>query len=148
MKIFGNILGVGIILMIFLSFVAIGLHTFFDYTSIPMQELIVYLHSSIFMLGIVYAYAHDKHVRIDVFYQNKSKLVKKRVNFFGTLFLLIPFSLFLFYASYNYVVSSWSKLEGSAEPGGLPFVYGLKSLLLILPVLLIATALVRLWRKR
>ena len=100
------------------------------------------------MLGIVYAYSHDKHVRIDIFYQNKSERIKKRINFFGTLFLLIPFSLFLFYASYSYVLSSWSRLESSAEPGGIPFVYGLKSLLLILPVLLIATALVSLWRKR
>jgi len=148
MKVFGDILGIGIVLMIVLSFVAIGLHTFFNFTSIPMQELVVYLHSSTFMLGIVYAFSHDKHVRIDIFYQNKSEAAKKRINFFGTMFLLIPFCLFLFYASYNYVISSWSKLEGSAEPGGLPFVYGLKSLLLILPVLLIATALVSLWRKR
>jgi TRAP-type mannitol/chloroaromatic compound transport system permease small subunit len=148
MKTFGNILGIGIVLMIVLSFVAIGLHTFINFTSIPMQELIVYLHSSIFMLGIVYAFSHDKHVRIDIFYQNKSETSKKRINFFGTLFLLIPFCLFLFYASYTYVLSSWSRLEGSAEPGGLPFVYGLKSLLLILPALLIATAIVSLWRKR
>jgi len=148
MRTFGNFLSIGILLMVCLSFVAICLHTFFNFISIPMQELIVYLHSSVFMLGIAYAFFHDKHVRIDIFYQKKSTATKERINFFGTIFLLIPFFLFLFYSSYSYVISAWSKLEGSAEPGGLPFVYGLKSLLLILPVLLIATAIVSLWRKR
>lgn len=147
MKKFGNILSFGIIAMIALSFTLVFLHTLFNINSIAIQELVIYLHASLFMIGIAYAFIDDKHVRIDIFYQNKTDAQKKKINFLGTLFLLIPFCLFLFYSSYHYVISAWSRLEGSAEPGGIPFVYGLKTLLLIMPILLLVTSIINLRKK-
>jgi TRAP-type mannitol/chloroaromatic compound transport system permease small subunit len=141
MKNFGGVLGVGVLLMIVLSFTSVAIHFFFNEVFIVVQELILYLHSMVFMLGIVYAYHYDKHVRIDIFYQTFSHAKKNKVNQIGTLLLLIPFFAFLFYSSYSYVMTAWLKLEVSAEPGGLPFVYGLKSLLLILPVLMVAVSI-------
>ena len=122
-------------------------HYFFNKVFIPVQELIIYLHSSIFMLGIVYAFSEDKHVRIDIFYQAYSSRKKNKVNLLGLLLLLIPFFGFIFYISFDYVMASWSKFESSAESGGLPFVYGLKSLILILPISMLIYPLTILFRK-
>ena len=141
MKKLGQLLGVMIILMIILSFSSVVIHFFFNITSIPLQEIIVYLHSFVFMMGIVYAFYHNKHVRIDIFYASFSQKHKRLTNQLGTLFLLFPFFIFLFYISYNYVVFSWKITETSAEPSGIPFVYGLKTLLLVLPSLMVPLAL-------
>jgi TRAP-type mannitol/chloroaromatic compound transport system permease small subunit len=99
------------------------------------------------MLGIAYAYYHDKHVRIDIFYQDFSSSKQRRVDKLGTVLLLIPLFVFIFYASFDYVMSSWSKLEKSAESGGLPLVFALKTLILILPIIMIVTSIFKVFRK-
>jgi len=44
--------------------------------------------------------------------------------------------VYLFY-ELDYVFNSWAIMEASSRPGGLPFLYVLKTLLLIMPVLMI-----------
>ncbi|VAW41701.1 hypothetical protein MNBD_GAMMA01-73 [hydrothermal vent metagenome] len=147
MKKLGFALGILILVMIVLSFISVAIRYTFNIVLISLQELIIYLHATVFMLGIVYTYHHDKHVRIDIFYQNYTPAKQKMINTFGTLFLLLPFFGFMFYASYNYVLSAWLKLESSPESGGLPFVYGLKTLLLIMPATMIVFATIKMLRK-
>ncbi|HOP21677.1 MAG TPA: TRAP transporter small permease subunit [Gammaproteobacteria bacterium] len=133
--------------MLISSFVLVSIRYLFNIVPIKFQELVVYLHSIIFMLGIVYAYARNSHVRIDIFYQNMNKEKQRKIDLFGTIFLLIPFFGFILFSSYDYVWSSISKLESSPDAGGLPFVYALKTLLIIMPVLMILTSLSKLWRR-
>ena len=148
MRKLSQLLSVFVLLMIALSFFTVVAHYFFNWIFIPVQELIIYLHSSIFMLGIVYAFSEDKHVRIDIFHQKYSSTKKNKVNIMGLIILLIPFFGFILFISFDYVISSWSKLEGSAESGGLPFVYGLKSLILILPITMLSYSINKLFRKQ
>jgi TRAP-type mannitol/chloroaromatic compound transport system permease small subunit len=124
----------------------VTIHFFFNRISIATQELIIYLHSYTLMLGIVYAFSCDSHVRIDIFFQKFKKTKQAKINFFGALLLLLPFFIFILYASLPYVISSWSRLEGSSEPGGLPFVYILKSLLIIMPFMMIMYSLYKIFR--
>lgn len=147
MKFFGYILGVLLLLMIVLSFFSVSMHFFFNRTSIATQEFIIYLHSFTFMLGIVYAFSCDSHVRIDIFFQKFKASKQAKINLIGTLLLLLPFFIFILYASLPYVTASWSRLEDSSEPGGLPFVYILKSLLIIMPGMMIIYPLFKVFRK-
>ena len=144
---FGNFLGGLILALIFFSFLSVSLNFLFNYVSIPLQDFLTYLHASCFMLGIVYAFHHDKHVRIDIFYQKINPLKQKRVNLWGTFLLLIPFFGFLFFISFSYVLSAWVKLEGSAESGGLPFVFGLKTLIVLMPASMLVYAGLKIIRK-
>ena len=144
----GRILSFCVLIMILLSFVSVSITFLFNKLFIPIQELIIYLHSTVFMLGIVYAFHYDKHVRIDIFYQKYSSNKQKSVNQLGAIFLLLPFFSFIIYSSFNYVVSSWSKFESSSEVGGLPFVFGLKSLILLMPFSMIVYALYKLVRNK
>lgn len=148
MKKLGFLLSLCTILMVILSFLSVLIHYLFNIVFIPVQEIIIYLHSTIFMLGIVYAFHYDKHVRIDIFYQNYSARKKKKINKIGSILLLIPLFIFIIYSSYNYVLSSWMKLEGSSESGGLPFVFGLKTLILILPFSMLIYAFSKLLRNK
>ena len=114
--------------------------------SIAMQESAMYLHAIIFLGASGYTLKHDEHVRVDVFYRNMSSRYKALVNSLGTLFLLIPVCLFIGIMSWEYIANSWSIFETSNDPGGLPFVYLLKSLLLVLVVTLLLQGVAELLR--
>lgn len=147
MKKLASLLAHMAIAMVIVSFATVVLRYAFNVVIIPLQELILYLHAFVFMLGIIYCLHQDRHVRIDVFHQNMSESSKRKVHVLGNLLLLIPTFAFMLYASYDYVYSSWSKLEGSAETGGLAFIYVLKTLLLILPLGMISLAIKNIIKK-
>lgn len=117
----------------------------FDIGNIALQESLTYLHGSLFMLAIAYTLAEDEHVRVDVLYQRFSPRGQAWVNLLGTIFLLLPVCAAIFWLSLDYVASSWREQEASAN-GGLPFVYLLKTLLLVLPALLTVQAIAELLR--
>lgn len=102
------------------------------------------MHAAVFMLGISYTLKHQGHVRVDIFYRKFSRRGQAMVDLCGTLFLLIPVALFILWSSWDYVFQSWSVLEGSREAGGLPLVFLLKTLMLLLPLLLLVQAVVTL----
>ncbi len=147
MKKYGDFLGYLILLLIFFSFLSVLIHFIFNYVSIPLQDLLIYLHASCFMLGIVYAFHHERHVRIDIFFQKYTKQKQNKINQLGNYFLLMPFFGFIAVISFNYVLSSWQKLEGSAESGGIPFVFGLKTLILIMPISMLIYTVLKMARR-
>ena len=101
----------------------------FNMNSIAVQESVIYMHALVFLLCFSYMAYHDGHVRVDIFYRRFSKPQKAWVNALGHVFLLFPFALFILFISWNYVLQSWGVKEVSADPGGLPYVYLLKSLI-------------------
>ncbi|MCW4630234.1 MULTISPECIES: TRAP transporter small permease subunit [Marinomonas] len=109
----------------------------FGIGSTALQESVLYLHAMVFMLGAAYTLKDDEHVRVDVFYRGFSVTKKAWVNIIGGVFFLLPFTLYTAYLSLDYVSASWRVMETSAEPGGLPFVYLLKTLIPIMMVSLI-----------
>ena len=122
--------------IVLITFLVVILRYGFDIGSIAMQESISYLHAFLFMLGAAYTLKHDGHVRVDIFYRNMTPAKKAWVDLLGTLLLLFPVCLFIFFSSWDYVLTSWSQLEESGEAGGLAYVYILKTALLIMPILL------------
>ena len=118
--------------MIFITFLVAFMRYVLDFGSIAIQEIIIYLHALIFTIGAAYTLKNNMHVRIDIFY-NKFSIGKKRfIDFYGTLFFLIPTCILIFFTSFNYVISSILLLESSKESGGLPFLYILKIYILLL----------------
>lgn len=126
--------------MVIITFLVVIMRYGFNFGSIAAQESVVYLHSIAFMLAIAYTYKHNAHVRVDIFYSSFSERKKAWVDFLGTLFLLIPFCLYLIFSSWEYANNSWQLLEGSREAGGLPLVFILKSLVPLMPTLLLLQA--------
>ena len=58
----------------------------------------------------------------------------------STQHVIWPFCVFLLIIAWPYVSTSWKLLESSREAGGLPLVFLLKSLIMILPALLLSQA--------
>ena len=124
------------LLLVLVTFVVVVMRYVFDSGSIALQETATYLHASVFLVGMAYAMQQNAHVRVDIFYARFSGQTKAWVNLFGALFFLLPFMLFISWISWQYIVDSWSVLEGSREAGGLPAVFLLKSLILVMTFLL------------
>ena len=137
----GKLISFFMIVLVCVVLVVVVGRYFFQIGSIALQELITYLHATIFLLGISYTLKQDGHVRVDIFYRDFSPKNKALVNLFGGIFFVLPISIFIFWVCFDYVVASWSILETSKENNGLPFVYLLKSLMLVMPSLLIVQGL-------
>ena len=122
--------------LVLITFTIVVLRYVFDDGSIALQETTIYLHASVFLIGMAYTLQQDAHVRVDIFYANLSRRAKAWVDLLGTLFLLLPFMLFVTWISWQYIADSWSVFEGSREAGGLPGVFLLKSLIIVMTFLL------------
>ena len=138
----GNVLNVFMIALVCVVIIVVIGRYFFDIGSIALQELTTYLHATIFMLGIAYTLKHDGHVRVDIFYRNFSKRSQALINVIGGLVFILPISIFIGWSSWEYVLASWSIMETSIENNGLPFVYLLKTVMLIMPFLLVIQGLI------
>lgn len=99
----------------------------FSASGAGIVELEWHLFSFIFLLGAAYALLHDRHVRVDVFYQNFSEKKKAWVNLTGTLLFLIPFCIITINASLTFTANAFAINEGSPDPGGLPARYIVKA---------------------
>lgn len=110
---------------------------FLQIGSIALQESVTYLHATVFLLGIAYTLKQGGHVRVDIFYRQFSPRRKALVDFCGGIFFLIPVSVLIFYSSWDYVMASWAIGETSAENNGLPFIYLLKTLMILMPATLL-----------
>lgn len=125
------------IVMVIVTFSVVILRYALSSGSVALQDSIHYFHALIFMLGAAYTLQKNEHVRIDIFYQKMTALKKAWVDLFGTVLLLIPMCVFIAIQSFDYIVNSWAVKEGSVEAGGLPFVYLLKSVIILMTVLLV-----------
>ena len=114
-----------------------SVRTFYSHNVNALSDSTLFVHAVIFMVGISYALKTGDHVRIDILYQHMSERRRAWVNILGILLLFLPTFGFILISSWPYVVNSWAIMEGSSRPGGLPVIYILKSLLIIMPVLMI-----------
>jgi len=134
------------LLLVLVTFIVVVLRYVFDSGSIALQETTTYFHATIFLVGMAYTLQHNAHVRVDIFYSRLSKQGQAWIDLCGALFLLLPFMLFISWISWEYIADSWAVLEGSREAGGLPGVFLLKSLILVMTLLLSLQALTQVAR--
>ncbi len=129
------------LLLALLTTLVVVLRYGFNTGSIALQESLIYVHATAFMLGAAYTWLRDAHVRVDLFYAQADKRVQAWINLLGVVLFVLPMMGFILYASWDYVASSWAIHERSTEDSGLPYVWLLKTLILIMPVLMILQAL-------
>lgn len=111
-----------------------------------MQESVSYLHGSVFMLGAAYALKHGAHVRVDIFYQRFSPRQRAWIDSLGTLIFLLPLCGLILLSSWDFSAKAWEIREASVEPGGIPAVFLLKSLIPLMAVNLALQGLAELLR--
>ncbi|MFY0992762.1 TRAP transporter small permease subunit [Halomonas sp. C05BenzN] len=135
-----------VVVMMAVQFAIVVMRYVLGIHSIVMQESVMYMHAMVFMLASAWTLRNDGHVRVDIFYRRLSARGRAWIDLGGTLFLLIPVLAFIALSSLGYVTSSWSILERSPD-GGIPAVFLLKSLILLMVALLMIQAIAQVLRQ-
>jgi TRAP-type mannitol/chloroaromatic compound transport system permease small subunit len=104
-------------------------------TQLWMQDLYVWLNGAMFMAVAGYTLLIDGHVRVDILYRPASPRRKAIMDLIGVLVFLLPFCTVVWLWSFEYVQRAWMLREGSANPGGMPGLFVLKSFILVFVVL-------------
>jgi TRAP-type mannitol/chloroaromatic compound transport system permease small subunit len=125
----GKVVRWAALLMVLIQFAIVLFRYVFGFSSVAVNESVLYLHSTLFMLGAGFTLLMDQHVRVDIFYAKSSPLRRSAIDIFGHLVLLIPSMLVLAYWSWPSVANAWKILEGPISVGGIPASFLLKSLI-------------------
>ena len=75
-------------------------------------------------------------MRVDVFYARMTERGRAWVNLVGATLMILPWMALTLWLVWPWVVQSWSMRESSGMPDGMPAVYLLKAMLLVMPALL------------
>jgi tripartite ATP-independent transporter DctM subunit len=132
------------ILVVILSLLVVydaGMRYLFSAGSIALQEIEWYLFDMVFLLGLTYALKHDKHVRVDIFFERYSSDTRAIVQILSMLLLLMPFSLLFLNDAFDMTMQSYLQNEVSSDPGGLTHRWMIKSVLMLAFVLLVLQTL-------
>jgi TRAP-type mannitol/chloroaromatic compound transport system permease small subunit len=113
----------GLVLVVFTDVV---MRYLFNTSYVFTQELEWHLFGFIFLIGAGYTLLHDGHVRVDIIYQRLGFKGRAWINLCGVILFLIPGCLMVMTTSWKFMASSFAILEGSPDPGGIPYRFVLK----------------------
>jgi TRAP-type mannitol/chloroaromatic compound transport system permease small subunit len=101
-----------------------------------LQEIYIWQHALVIVLGAGYTMLTGGFVRVDIFYGKMSPQKRAIVDIAGTFLFLLPFLYVLWLAFVTFFLNSWRVDEGSPNPGGLENWWILKGALLVFVVLI------------
>jgi len=107
----------------------------FSTSTLWMQDLYVWLGGAMFTGVAGFALLRNDHVRVDVFYRPAPVRRKAIADLIGVLIFLLPYVYVVWTYGYPAVARSWGYYEGSANIGGMPGLFILKSFILVFAVL-------------
>ena len=117
--------------MVVVCFAVVVQRYLFHTTQLWMQDLYVWLSGAMFTGVAGFALLQDAHVRVDIFYRPWPLRHKAIADLIGVVLFLIPFVTVVAIYGYPFVARSWRLYEGSANVGGMPGLFILKSFILL-----------------
>ena len=118
------------------EFAVVAMRYLFGLGSIRLQESVLYADAALVTLAAAWVLQIDGHVRVDIFYARAAPRTRALIDLFGAIVFLLPLVVVLLLVAVPYAERSWSVLEGSPQPSGLPYDYLLKTLIPLFAVLL------------
>ena len=125
------------LLLVLVVFVDVVMRYVFKISFVFTQELEWHLFAFIFLIGAGYTLLHDGHVRVDIIYQRLGPKGKAWINLIGVIFFLIPGCLLVISTSWKFVGNAFSIMEGSPDPGGIPYRFIVKGTMTVGYILLL-----------
>jgi len=107
-------------------FVDVVMRYAFNTSFVFTQELEWHLFGFIFLIGAGYTLSKDGHVRVDIIYQRLGPKAKAWINLIGGFLFLFPGCLMVVITGWKFAYNAFVILEGSPDPGGIPFRFIIK----------------------
>jgi TRAP-type mannitol/chloroaromatic compound transport system permease small subunit len=119
------------LLMVLVVFVDVVLRYAFNKSSVFTQELEWHIFGLVYLLGAGYTMLFDEHVRVDILYSRWSPRKKAWIDLICYLVFFYPSAIMIMVTAWPFVRNSYMVLEGSPDPGGIPFRFLLKSTIIV-----------------
>ncbi len=103
----------------------------FNRSSVLIQELEWHLFGLVYLLAAGYTMLYDEHVRIDILYSKWSPRKKAAVDLILLFVMFFPSALMILYTTWPFVKHSFQVNEGSPDPGGMPFRWAYKAVIIV-----------------
>ena len=134
------------VVLVLLIVVNVALRYIVGTNSVAMEEAQWHLYAVGFMLGIGYALQQDGHVRVDVLAEGFPRRRRAWIELLGLTLIVLPLVAIVLYNAWPFVTRAYQLNEVSGAPGGLPYRWAIKSVILVAFVYLGLAALSRLLR--
>lgn len=110
-----------LLLLVFVVFINVVLRYSFRIGAVWAQELELYLLPVVATLGIAYTLRRNEHVRVDILSQTFSETGQLWLEFLTAVLVIVPVAILINYYAFPFVLQAYASMEGSPNPGGLPF---------------------------
>ena len=130
-KVIGNVFAWCAVAIVLVCFAVVVERYIFSSTRLWMQDLYVWLNGVMFTAVAGFALFREDHVRVDIFYRPSAPRKKAIADLIGVCLFLFPFMYAIYDIGLPYVQRSWRLMENSANVGGMPGLYVLKSFILV-----------------
>ena len=105
----------------------------FDTGIVWLHDIVFYTFAIAILWSMVIYIQENFILRIDIIDKYANPIYQKYLKYFCYYGIILPFSLFLMWVSYDMMIRSVMIKEGSLLYGGLP-IYWLKALLFVFPI--------------
>ncbi|OWU85187.1 C4-dicarboxylate ABC transporter permease [Oceanicola sp. 22II-s10i] len=126
-------LALGIVLV---CFTVVVQRYVFSISYVWMQDLYIWMNGAMFTAVAGFALLRDDHVRVDIFYRPARQRTRAMADLLGVVLFLLPFCWVVFTYSIPFVKRAWGYGEASANVGGMPGLYILKTFIIAFAVLI------------
>lgn len=123
----GRVVAWATAVVVVVVFVDVVMRYAFNTSFVFTQEMEWHLFSFIFLMGAGATLLKDGHVRVDIFYQRFNAKTRAWINLLGVVFFLLPGCYMIIATSFKFALNSFAIMEGSPDPGGVPFRFIVKS---------------------
>ena len=114
----GKICSWFVAIMVVVTCIVVIMRYGLDMGSVMLQDVVLYLHGGLFLLGAAFALKRGAHVRVDIFYRNFSDSKKALVDLVGNLIFFNQFagsSSFIHGAMLNSPGELWRFLQNPTD---------------------------------
>lgn len=135
-RLIGNVFSWLALAIVLVCFTVVVQRYIFSTTQLWMQDLYVWLNGAMFTAVAGFALLRNDHVRVDIFYRPATTRTKAIIDIIGVLLFLMPFCFIVYVYGITFVQRSWRIYEASANPGGMPGLFVLKSFIIVFAALI------------
>ncbi|MFY9211262.1 MAG: TRAP transporter small permease subunit [Aestuariivita sp.] len=133
---FGRLISWLVLFMVLMTFANVVLRYVYGISNVAMSETTLYAFAITLSASAGWTLLRNEHVRVDIFYGAMSQRARALIDLLGTVFFLAPVLYIIVTRAFPYVERSWKIREASAEVAGLPYIYILKTFLLVFAAVL------------
>ncbi|WP_127599217.1 TRAP transporter small permease subunit [Nitratireductor alexandrii] len=126
----GNVFSWLSLAIVLVCFTVVVQRYVFAVSYVWMQDLYIWLNGAMFTAVAGFALLRNDHVRVDIFYRPAGRRAKATVDLIGVMLFLLPFAYIVFAYGWTFVARAWRLGEGSANVGGMPGLFVLKTFIL------------------